>query len=65
LELEQIIEALGWAGELDYAYALHDRYLNWWKLDEVIEEALRAKSSDWTVSTPPIKQPIALVASAA
>jgi hypothetical protein len=65
LKLEQVIEALGWAGELDYAFLLHDRYCNFWKLDTVIEEALRAKSADWTVRAPPIKQPMALVASAA
>ena len=65
LELEQVIEALGWAGELDYAYALHDRYLNWWKLDAVIEEALRSKASDWVISAPPINQPVGLIAEAA
>lgn len=65
LELEQVIEALGWAGELDYAYALHDRYCNWWKLDAVIEEALRSKASQWTVTTPPINRPVGLIAEAA
>jgi hypothetical protein len=65
LELEQVIEALGWAGELDYAFALHDRYCNFWKLDDVIEEALRAKAGDWAIRSPSIHQPIGLIAEAA
>jgi hypothetical protein len=65
LELEQVIEALGWVGELDYAFALHDRYLNWWKLDAVVEEALQAKSSDWTINLPAINRPVSLIADAA
>ena len=65
LELEQVIEAIGWAGELDYAYALHDRYCNWWKLDAIVEDALRAKAGSWKISAPPIVQPVALVSRAA
>ncbi|WP_300974466.1 hypothetical protein [Sphingomonas sp. LHG3406-1] len=65
VELEQLIEAIGWAGELDYAYALHDRYLNWFKLDAVVEEALRAKPGSWTLAAPPVRPPLALVSRAA
>jgi hypothetical protein len=65
IELEQVIEAIGWAGELDYAYALHDRYLNWWKLDTIVEEALRARAGSWKISIPPLRQPVALVSRAA
>lgn len=65
IELEQVIEALGWAGELDFAYALHDRYCNWMKLDELIETELRAKSSDWDILPPRIAEPVALIAKAA
>jgi hypothetical protein len=65
IELEQIIEAIGWAGELDYAYALHDRYCNFWKLDAIIEEALRAKAGDWSINPPRINQPVGLIAEAA
>lgn len=65
IELDRLIEAIGWAGELDYAYALHDRYLNWFKLDAVVEEALRAKAGSWEISAPPMRQPLALVSRAA
>ena len=64
VELEQVIEALGWAGELDYAYALHDRYLNWWKIDAVVEEALRAKSANWHVAAPALPAPVSLISKA-
>jgi hypothetical protein len=65
LELEQVIEALGRGGELDYAFLLHDRYCNFWKLDGIIDEALRAQSAEWVVTAPPIRDPVALVATAA
>jgi hypothetical protein len=65
IELEQVIEAIGWAGEMDFAYALHDRYLNWCKLDGIVEEALREKAGSWKVSAPPLRQPVALVSRAA
>ena len=65
IELEQVIEAIGWAGELDYAYALHDRYLNWWKIDAVVEHALRAKSTDWHIAAPALPAPVSLVSQAA
>lgn len=65
IELEQMIEALGWAGELDFAYALHDRYCNWLKLDGIIEEALRAKSEDWAIVPPRAAEPVALIGRAA
>lgn len=64
-ELEQIIEAIGWAGELDYAYALHDRYLNWWKIDAVVEQALRAKGAEWQIAAPAVPPPVSLIAKAA
>jgi hypothetical protein len=65
LELEQVIEAIGWAGELDYAYALHDRYCNFWKLDPLIEQALRDKAGDWAINPPRIGQPVTVIAKAA
>jgi len=64
LDLEQFIEALGWAGELDYAYALHDRYCDWWKVDAAVEEALRAKGHDWSITPPRPAEPAALIARA-
>ena len=65
LELEQVIEAIGWAGELDYAYALHDRYCNFWKLEPIIDEALRAKAGTWAIRPPRVVQPVSLLAKAA
>ena len=65
LELEQVIEAIGWAGELDYAFALHDRYCNWWKLDTIVEEALQAKAGSWKIAPPRVLEPVGLLARAA
>jgi hypothetical protein len=53
LELEFVIEAIARAGELHYAYALHDRYTDWSKIDAVIEEALCAQNRDWQIVAPP------------
>ena len=65
LNLEQVIEAVGWAGELDYAYALHDRYVNFWKLEPLIDEALRAQAGTWAIRPPRAVQPLSLLAKAA
>ena len=65
IELEQVIEAIGWAGELDYAFCLHDRYCNWSKVDEAVEQALRAQGRNWTIKPPAMSRPPSLIASAA
>jgi hypothetical protein len=65
IELEQVIEAIGWAGELDYAYALHDRYLNWCKIDAVVEQALRVSGKAWPVAAPALPAPVLLISNAA
>jgi len=65
IELEQVIEAIGWAGELDYAYALHDRYLNWFKIDAIVEQSLRAKATSWHIAAPTLPAPISLISKAA
>ncbi|WP_300973511.1 hypothetical protein [Sphingomonas sp. LHG3406-1] len=65
VELEQLVEAIGWAGELDFAYALHDRYLNFWKIDALVEEALRAKARSWHVTAPQLPAPVSLISNAA
>jgi hypothetical protein len=54
LELEQVIEAIARAGEMHYAFALHDRYTAWSKIDAVIEEALSAQQRDWQIVAPPL-----------
>jgi len=64
IELEQFIQALGWAGEMDYAAALHSRYTDWWAIDDVIEEALAAKATDFSLHRPSGNRPIALIAAA-
>ena len=61
LELERVIEALGWCGEMDYAFALHSRYLDWSKIDDLIDKALKAKSGNWAILPPSTVRPVALV----
>jgi hypothetical protein len=65
LQLEQVIEAIGWAGELDLALALHDRYTDWTKLDHLIDEALEAKPRDWSIAPPRVATRLTLIGSAA
>lgn len=65
IELEQFIEALGWAGARDEAVALHQRYCDWTRIDAVVEEALRAKGCDWMIAPAQSSQPVALIAQAA
>jgi hypothetical protein len=52
VHLEQLVEAYGWAGELDQATALHERYLDWGKVHEVVQAAIRAKGPTWPQPTP-------------
>ena len=65
VELESVVEALGRCGSMEHAHALHDRYLDYSKLDSVVEEALRAKVGSWKVTAPSVRRPIALVSHAA
>lgn len=65
IELEQVIEAIGWAGELGYAHALYDRYLNWRKIDAIVEQELRSRAADWTVVAPALPAPVRLISRAA
>lgn len=64
VELEQFVEALGWAGARDEAYALFDRYLNWGIVIEAVEACLRAKIEDWHIAPPP-SAPLSLIGKAA
>lgn len=65
ITLEQFIQAVGLAGEADYANALHDRYCAWWKVEEIVEAALSAQHQHWCLNPlrPPL--PIALIGKAA
>ena len=47
------------------AYALPDRYLNFWKIDALVEEALRAKAGDWHVPAPQLPAPVPLISKVA
>ncbi len=55
VHLEQLVEAYGWAGDTDHGIALHQRYLAWDKVDEVVRAAVKAKTSVWP--TEQIKAP--------
>jgi hypothetical protein len=65
IELERFIEALGWAGAHDDAVALHQRYCDWTRVDEVVEASLRAKGRNWLIQPSRSRAPIALIAKAA
>lgn len=54
IELEAVIDAYGRSGDLDYAFALHDRYTRWERVDAAVEEALTAPVDQWTL-TPPLE----------
>lgn len=60
VELEQLVEAFGWAGAHDHAAALHERYLAWDKVDEVVRAAVRAKGKVWQTEPAPPAKPIAV-----
>lgn len=47
VELEQVIEAFGWAGETAFAAAMWDRYCDFWQIDEVIREAVKVQPESW------------------
>jgi hypothetical protein len=47
VELEQLVDAYGWAGAHQHSAALHDRYLDWGKVDEVVRAAVKAKAEVW------------------
>lgn len=47
VHLEQLVEAYGWAGSDDHAAALHERYLDWRIVDEVVRAAVGAKGKTW------------------
>ena len=47
VELEQLVDAYGWAGAHEHATALHERYLDWGKVDDVVRAAVKAKAPVW------------------
>jgi hypothetical protein len=64
IELEQVIEAYGWAGQEIHALDLWERYCDWWKVDEVVRDALRASGKTW-LAEPVAAKPVALIGKAA
>ena len=55
VHLEQLIEAYGWAGAHDHALALHERYLDWSRVDEVVRAAVKAKAPTWAAPATPTR----------
>jgi len=55
VHLEQLVDAYGWAGAHDHALALHERYLDWGKVDEAVRAAVKAKAPTWTPNTKPTR----------
>lgn len=55
VHLEQLVDAYGWAGDSGHAAALHERYLAWDQVDEVVRAAVKAKTPVWP--TAQIKAP--------
>jgi len=53
VHLEQLVDAYGWAGAHDHALALHERYLDWGKVDEVVRAAVKAKAPTWAAPATP------------
>jgi hypothetical protein len=51
IELEQVIEAYGWAGEHGLATALWQRYCDWWSIDEVVRDAVKVARERWSAPT--------------
>ena len=62
LELEQVIEAFGWAGEHAHALALWDRYCDWWKVHDVVRAALRQEGKEWLIRSIEPAEPAAPLA---
>lgn len=64
IELEQVVAAYGWAGQEAHALNLWERYCDWWKVDEVVRDALRASGKSW-LAEPVDPKPVALIDKAA
>ncbi|MET1755531.1 hypothetical protein ABVV53_08670 [Novosphingobium sp. RD2P27] len=62
ITLEHFIAAISSAGQPEYAFALHDRYTDWTKVDAALEQALARSAQSWTLSTIPAARPNALLA---
>ncbi|WP_242096717.1 hypothetical protein [Sphingomonas sp. CROZ-RG-20F-R02-07] len=64
VHLEQFVDALGWAGAGDEALSLHDRYLDWRQVDQVVEDALLRSGQGWDPIVP-ASRPLRLIGQAA
>lgn len=61
VDLGLMIDALARSGEQDYAYLLHDRYCDWWKLETAVEAALTEGQTTWSLVPPPRIAPLQLI----
>lgn len=64
VELEQVIEAYGWAGQETHALDLFERYANWQAVDEIVRAALKVEGKAW-LPRPQKAKPVALIGKAA
>ena len=64
IELEDLIEAFGWAGQEAHALDLYERYVDWRRVDEVVRAALKVDGKKWLPRLPKSK-PVALIGKAA
>ena len=64
IELEKVIEAFGWAGREVHALNLWERYCDWWRVDKVVRDALKASGKTW-LAKPAKSKAIALIGKAA
>lgn len=65
ITLEAFIAALGLEGEMPYAAALHNRWCDWSRVNEIVEQALCVGDLDWGPTLPRLPQPLALIGEAA
>lgn len=64
-ELEQLFQAYGWAGQEILALDLHERYVDFRAVDEVVRAALKVDEKAWEAKPAKKAKPIALVKKAA
>ena len=64
VELEQVIEAFGWAGHEAHALDLFERYTNWQAVDDIVRGALKVDGKAW-LPKPSKSKAIALIGKAA
>lgn len=59
VELEQLVDAFGWAGAHEHSAALYERYLDFGKVDEVVRAAVKATGEVWPTTAGKSTKPAA------